>query len=275
MIASNSPLCASVRAAAGISHEPGTRTIRICSRSAPLRSRASSAPCSKRSVITAFHRATTMANRSPSALRSPSSAIGLPRSGSCHSQKATEKPGTGSTVNSRDFQCVSSTLPMRLLSACFAIHCSATRCRSSRAVTSTSRSEPTAGSFPVTNSRLPSGARNGRPVPPEAPETLVQRRIVPAAPRLKAQRGKEAHQIVEMRRRVHRAKKSNALDHDSRVSGDLPSGQQRARGEVARRNAKGREAACCGLPALQVLRYSAIGRRRQCSRRFQTWAETP
>ena len=52
----------------------------MCSRCAPLRSRQSSAPCSRRSVMTAFQRATTMANFISCALRSPSSAMALPRS---------------------------------------------------------------------------------------------------------------------------------------------------------------------------------------------------
>ncbi len=101
------PRFASVRAAAGISHAPGTRTTSISLRDAPLRSNASSAPSSRRSVITAFQRATTMANFIPSAERSPSTATGLPFSGSVHAQKLNANPGSGSTVKMRDFQCVS------------------------------------------------------------------------------------------------------------------------------------------------------------------------
>ncbi len=60
----------------------------MSARLAPLRSSASSAPSSSRSVITAFHRATTIANCMPSAERSPSTATGLPFTGSVHAQKA-------------------------------------------------------------------------------------------------------------------------------------------------------------------------------------------
>ncbi len=76
---------------------------------APLRSNASSAPSSSRSVITAFQRAATMANFMPSAHRSPSTATGLPLIGSVHAQKLNPNPGSGSTVKMRDFQCVSVT----------------------------------------------------------------------------------------------------------------------------------------------------------------------
>jgi hypothetical protein len=74
---------------------------------APLRSSASSAPSSNRSVITAFQRATTMAKLIPAADKSPSTATGLPRTGSVQAQKLKEKPGSGSTVKMLDFQWVS------------------------------------------------------------------------------------------------------------------------------------------------------------------------
>ena len=76
-------------------------------RSAPLRSSASSAPSSRRSVMTAFQRETTMANFIPAAERSPSRATGLPLTGSVQAQKLKRKPGSGSTVKRRDFQSVS------------------------------------------------------------------------------------------------------------------------------------------------------------------------
>ena len=82
-------------AAAGISHAPGTRTTSIADRLAPLRSKASNAPSSSRSVITAFQRDTTMAKRIPSAERSPSTATGLPLSGSVHAQKLKGNPALG------------------------------------------------------------------------------------------------------------------------------------------------------------------------------------
>ena len=66
---------------------------------------ASSAPSSRRSVMTAFQRATTMANFMPSAERSPSTATGLPFSGSVHAQKLKANPGSGAAVKMRDFQC--------------------------------------------------------------------------------------------------------------------------------------------------------------------------
>ena len=79
----------------------------ISARSAPLRRNASSAPSSRRSVTTAFQRQTTMANFIPAAERSPSMATGLPFAGSDQAQKLKRKPGSGSTVKRRDFQCVS------------------------------------------------------------------------------------------------------------------------------------------------------------------------
>ena len=98
-----------MRAAPGISHAPGTRATSMSSRFAPLRSRASRAPSSSRSVITAFQRATTMANFIPAADRSPSMANGLPFTGSVHAQKLKANPFSGSTVKMRDFQWVSMT----------------------------------------------------------------------------------------------------------------------------------------------------------------------
>ena len=56
--------------------------------------------------MTAFQRATTMANFTPAAERSPSTATGLPFTGSVQAQKLKAKPGSGSTVKMLDFQCV-------------------------------------------------------------------------------------------------------------------------------------------------------------------------
>ena len=67
----------------------------MSARSAPLRRSASSAPSSRRSVMTAFQRATTMANFMPAAERSPSRATGLPLRGSVQAQKLKAKAGLG------------------------------------------------------------------------------------------------------------------------------------------------------------------------------------
>ena len=50
-----------------------------------------------------------MANFMPAAERSPSTATGLPLTGSVQAQKLKAKPGSGSTVKMRDFQWVSVT----------------------------------------------------------------------------------------------------------------------------------------------------------------------
>src|SRR5580658_4211386 len=107
MMASKLPLLASLRAAEGISHAPGTRRISTSSLLAPLRNSASREPCSSRSVMTAFHRDATIAKRMPFAERSPSRAIGFPLSGSLHSQNMMEKPVIGAAVKYREPQVLS------------------------------------------------------------------------------------------------------------------------------------------------------------------------
>ena len=69
--------------------------------------------------MTAFQRATTMANFMPAAERSPSTATGLPLTGSVQAQKLNGNPGSGSTVKMRDFQCVS-VMGERRATACVA-----------------------------------------------------------------------------------------------------------------------------------------------------------
>src|SRR5579871_196335 len=65
---------ARVRAARGISKAPGTRTTSISFLRAPERNSPSQALCSRRSVIKALKRETTIAKRLPEASRLPSSA---------------------------------------------------------------------------------------------------------------------------------------------------------------------------------------------------------
>ena len=82
----------------GISHAPGTRTTSMSVAFRAAAQQRIKRPSSSRSVITAFQRATTIANFIPSAERSPSTATGFPFTGSVHAQKLTANPGSGSTV---------------------------------------------------------------------------------------------------------------------------------------------------------------------------------
>ena len=117
-------------------------------------------------MITAFQRETTTAKRMPCALRSPSTATGLPLRGSSHSQKAMECPGAGSTMKRRVFQLVSVTALMRCSVSCSpqlrVIQSRATAWTASRPVTSTMISAED-GAIPSANSRFPSGARKETP----------------------------------------------------------------------------------------------------------------
>ncbi len=72
MIASYLPVWASVRAAEGISNEPGTRTTLMSFLFAPERNKPSHALTSSRSVMNELNRETTIANRLPTALSEPS-----------------------------------------------------------------------------------------------------------------------------------------------------------------------------------------------------------
>src|SRR6185295_7196303 len=72
MIASADLLSAILRAAVGISNEPGTQTTSICSGVAPWRVRVFSQPSSILEVMYSVKRATTMAKRKPFARKSPS-----------------------------------------------------------------------------------------------------------------------------------------------------------------------------------------------------------
>ena len=115
-------------------------------------------------MITAFHRAATIAKRMPSADKSPSMATGLPFNGSLHSQKLKAYPGNGSIVNSRDFHSVSA-ISCTLAAAASSRprnHVIAASRTASSCVTSIITSEVD-GICPSTNSRLPSGARNDAP----------------------------------------------------------------------------------------------------------------
>ena len=56
--------------------------------------------------MTAFQRATTIANLMPAADRSPSTAMGLPAKGFSDSQNPIMREGSSATVNSREFQWV-------------------------------------------------------------------------------------------------------------------------------------------------------------------------
>jgi hypothetical protein len=75
MIASYFLVLARVRAAEGISKEPGTRMISISSSFAPERTSASWALRSNLSVMNSLKRETTMPNFLPAALRLPSIAL--------------------------------------------------------------------------------------------------------------------------------------------------------------------------------------------------------
>src|SRR6185295_3491450 len=72
MIASADLLSAILRAAVGISNEPGTQTTSICSGVAPWRFRVFSHPSSILEVMYSLKRETTMAKRKPFARKSPS-----------------------------------------------------------------------------------------------------------------------------------------------------------------------------------------------------------
>src|SRR5574341_449017 len=72
MIASADFLSAILRAAVGISNDPGTQTTSICSGAAPWRLRVFSQPSSILEVMYSLKRETTMAKRKPSARKSPS-----------------------------------------------------------------------------------------------------------------------------------------------------------------------------------------------------------
>ena len=134
---------------------------------APLRWRASSEPWRRRSVMTAFQRATTMAKRMPAAERSPSMAMGLLWSGFSDSQKPSLRSGASWTVKRREFQWVSSAWERR-------VAISSVRWWRQAIVdgawmwsswVTSMRMGGTAGARPVTNSRLPTGARKAAPRP--------------------------------------------------------------------------------------------------------------
>ena len=212
MIASTVFDSASVRAADGISHAPGTRTISISARAAPERSSPSSAPCSSRSVITAFQRATTIANRIPAADRSPSTATGLPCSASSDSQKPTSSDGSSATVNSRDFQCVGATSEGRSPTSS-ALQLAFIHCFDNRANL-------------VELRHFNQDRRHSRRAPRHQLQVAQRRQkcrappasILPALARLEAQRAQQAGQPLLRSRRSHLRHQRNSLDHPSIVS---------------------------------------------------------
>src|SRR5579859_975280 len=155
-MASYLPLSASVRACAGISNAPGTRTTVMSSVRAPLRRRASSAPCSRRSVMNEFQRLTTTPKRMPRAFSSPSIASSA---GRFFCQKRTFTPLAGSATRNLESHAVA-----WILSAPLMFSLASTSRIESRSVTSIHMSAWSV-SRPSTNSSCPSGARNGAPWP--------------------------------------------------------------------------------------------------------------
>src|SRR5581483_3021772 len=132
MIASTPPVSANLRAAAGISKLPGTRTILMSCSRAPVRCKASRAPLSSRSVIKELNRLTTIPKRTPRASRSPE----IPGGYSCNLPKiAVLIPPGNSTTNNRQFPCLWSA---RNLSFCLSSNWKI----DSGSLTSSSRSVP-------------------------------------------------------------------------------------------------------------------------------------
>jgi len=123
------------------------------------------APCSSRSVMTAFPAGDDDGEGHVCGAEVAGERDGLAAEWVLPLQNATEKPGTGSAVKRRDFQCVSAMAVMRVFAApvLASSHWRATWWTASSAVDFDQEVGGSGGSAPSTNSRLARGARKGRP----------------------------------------------------------------------------------------------------------------